>query len=283
MSTQSLDGRVAIITGSSRGIGRALALRLADEGAAIVVTGKSEQGTDRLPGSIYTVAEEIRERGGVALPVRLDVRESEQVAAMVERTIAELGRVDILVNNAGALWWEPVLQTPPNRFDLMWQVNVRGAYLCSYHALPHMVSQNYGHIVMCSPPLVTSVSPGRVLYETTKMGMTRLALGIADEHRQDNVAANSLWPATLIESFATINWPAEIMGGGPEQWRSPEVLCDALVQVVTSDPSELTGRDLTDEEILRERGWNESELDRYWVAGERPAHPVWIDGRAHTA
>jgi len=149
MSAQRpLDGRVAVVTGSSRGIGRAMALRLAREGAAVVITGKSESGTEQLPGSIHTVAAEVAAAGGSALAVRLDVRHEDEVAAMVEATVEHFGRLDILINNAGALWWQPILQTPPKRYDLMWEINVRAAYLCAYYALPHMVRNRWGHVAL---------------------------------------------------------------------------------------------------------------------------------------
>jgi citronellol/citronellal dehydrogenase len=269
-----LDGRVAVVTGSSRGIGRVMALRLAAEGAAVVVTGKSEQPTEKLPGSIHTVVEEIAAAGGRAIAVRLDVRKEEEVATMVRRTLDELGSLDILVNNAGALWWKPVLETPLKRYDLMWEVNVRGSFICAQQALPHMIRNGFGHIVMCSPPIGAEPNPGYVAYMTTKMGMTRLAIGIAAEHERDNVACNSLWPVTLIESLATINYGV----GDRSMWRSPEILADALAEIVSSDPRQLSGRQLLDEPFLRERGWTQERLDAYWLEGP-PKDPVYIDGR----
>jgi citronellol/citronellal dehydrogenase len=263
-----------VVTGSSRGIGRVMALGLAAEGAAVVVTGKSEQSTEKLPGSIHSVAEEITAAGGRAIAVRLDVRREDEVAAMVERAVDELGSLDILVNNAGALWWKPVLETPLKRYDLMWEVNVRGAFACAQHALPHMIRSGFGHIVMCSPPIGTEANPGYVAYMTTKMGMTRLAIGIAAEHHDDNVACNSLWPVTLIESLATINYGV----GDRSIWRSPEILSDALIEIVSSEPRRLTGRQLLDEPFLRERGWTQERLDAYWLDGP-PQDPVYIDGR----
>jgi citronellol/citronellal dehydrogenase len=273
-SSLPLGGRVAVVTGSSRGIGRIMALRLAAEGAAVVVTGKSEQSSEKLPGSIHTVAEEIIAAGGRAIAARLDVRKEEDVAAMVQRTIDELGSLDILVNNAGALWWKPVLETPSKRYDLMWEVNVRGAFICAQQALPHMIRNGFGHIVMCSPPIGTEPNPGYVAYMTTKMGMTRLAIGIAAEHADDNIACNSLWPVTLIESLATINYSV----GDRSIWRSPDILSDALVEMVSTEPRQLTGRQLLDEPFLRERGWTQERLDAYWLEGP-PAQPVYIDGR----
>jgi citronellol/citronellal dehydrogenase len=274
-----LEGRVAVVTGSSRGIGRAMVLRLAREGASVVVTGKSEEPTDKLPGSIHTVVKEIEDAGGTALAVRVDVRHDDDVENMVKQTVDRFGRLDILVNNAGALWWQPVLQTPPKRYDLMWQINVRAAYLCAYYALPHMVKQQWGHIVNCSPPITDGASPGHVAYMTTKMGMTRLAIGIAAEHERDGIACNALWPVTMIESLATINWQM----GDRSQWRSPEILCDALMEIVGTEPPSLTGQEILDEPFLRERGWTDSQIDAYWLEGKPPEHPVFIDGRTGAA
>jgi citronellol/citronellal dehydrogenase len=275
-ASRPLEQRVAIVTGSSRGIGRAMALRLASEGASVVITGKSETGTDKLPGSIHTVVAEIEAAGGAALAVRVDVRHEDEVKAMVDATIEHFGRLDILVNNAGALWWQPVLDTPPKRYDLMWEINVRAAYLCSYYALPHMVERHWGHIIMCSPPISTTPSPGHVAYMTTKMGMTRMAIGIAAELASDGVACNSLWPVTIIESLASINWDL----GDRSQWRSPEILCDAMMEIVGTAPPTLTGQQILDEPFLRERGWTDERLDAYWLEGKPPEHPVYIDGRS---
>jgi citronellol/citronellal dehydrogenase len=275
-ASRPLEQRVAIVTGSSRGIGRAMALRLASEGASVVITGKSETGTDKLPGSIHTVASEIEAAGGTALALRVDVRHDDEVKAMVDATVERFGRIDILVNNAGALWWQPVLETPPKRYDLMWEINVRAAYLCSYYALPHMVERHWGHIIMCSPPISTTPSPGHVAYMTTKMGMTRMAIGIAAEQESDGIACNSLWPVTIIESLASINWGL----GDRSQWRSPEILCDAMMEIVETEPPTLTGQQLLDEPFLRERGWTDERLDAYWLEGKPPEHPVYIDGRS---
>ena len=273
-----LNGRVAIVTGSSRGIGRELVLRLAGEGARVVVSGKSENAQEALPGTIHSVAEEVEALGGQALAVRCDVREESQVANVVEATVQHFGRLDIVINNAGALWWEPVLQTPVKRYDLMWQINVRAAFLTSYYALPHLVRNGWGHIIMNSPALSTTGHPGKAAYMTTKHGMTAVALGVAAEHMDDNVAANAIWPATPIDSAATRNWGSDKMGT-PEQWRTPEIYVDAVMQVLTSEPRTFTGRAVTDEQVLRERGWSAERLDSYWVGGQAPADPIWIDDR----
>ena len=282
MVSESLEGRVAVITGSSRGIGREFALRLAQEGARVVITGKSEAGTTELPGSIYTVADEIKALGGCAMPLRVNVREESDIVSMVERTVDEFGGLDILINNAGALWWEPVLDTPPKRVALMYEVNLRASYLASYYTLPHMVAGGWGHIVMNSPPISAQPTPGHAMYYCMKMGMTRLAIGIASEHQAHNVAADSLWPATPIESYATRNWSTGKMGR-PDQWRSPAIMCDALMEVLHSKPCELSGRQLIDEAFLRERGWTAEQIDSYWLSGAAPADPMWIDERSYPA
>lgn len=268
-----LAGRVAIITGASRGIGRELALRLAQEGADIVVAAKSEQSTEKLPGSIYETAEAVRALGQRALPVKVDVRNEAEIAAMVEQAAAEFGRIDILINNAGALWWKPVLETPAKRFDLLMSINVRAAYLCSYYALPYMQRQRWGHIITMAPPITTEANPGMVAYMISKMGMARVAIGIAEEHRGDNIASNSLWPVTPIETLAVINNQL----GERAQWRTPEILCDATMAILSQEPSACTGRQLLDEEILREAGV--TDFDRYWCEGRPPESPIYIDGR----
>ncbi|WP_328609191.1 SDR family oxidoreductase [Amycolatopsis sp. NBC_00345] len=279
--TGKLAGRVAVVTGGSRGIGRALVLALAAAGADVVVAGKSETEDPRLPGTIHEVAAEARAFGVRALAIRTDVRAETDVRHLVDRTVGELGRVDIAVSNAGALWWERLVDTPPRRYDLMWQVNVRGTYLLAYYALPHLVRQRWGHILTNSPAISDAPTPGMAAYMTTKMGMTRLALGIAEEHRADNIAANALWPAAPIDTAATRNWGRGKMGD-PGQWRRPQIYVDAAMEILTGEPGECTGRMLTDEEVLAERGWTERDLDAYWVTGERPRDPLWIDGRATT-
>lgn len=268
-----LDGRVAIITGASRGIGKALALRLAEEGADIVVAAKSERSRDRLPGTIYDTADGVRARGRRALAIKVDVREEEEIARMVEQTMAEFGRIDILINNAGALWWKPLLDTPAKRFDLVMNVNVRAAYLCAYYALPHMQRQRWGHIISMAPAISTHANPSMVAYMISKMGMARLAIGIAEEHRADNIAANALWPVTPIETAAVINTGF----GDRSVWRTPEIMCDAVMAILSQEPSQCTGRQLTDEEILREAGV--TDFDKYWCEGQPPEHPIYIDGR----
>jgi citronellol/citronellal dehydrogenase len=268
-----LHGRVAVVTGGSRGIGKALAIRLAREGADITVAAKSEESTERLPGSIHETADAIRALGRRALPIATDVRDEDAIRNMIERTIAEFGRLDILVNNAGVIWGRPILETPPKRFDLMMDVNVRAAYVACYYALPQMVKQQWGHVLNMCPRYSDEPSPGRVAYMISKLGMTRIAMGLAAEHRQDNIAGNSLWPRTLIESQASINWKM----ADRSQWRTPEIVCDASLAILAGEPRNSTGRQWIDEEALSELAGIRS-FDGYWCEGKAPANPIYIDG-----
>ncbi|MCA9716317.1 MAG: SDR family oxidoreductase [Myxococcales bacterium] len=253
MTAGRLQDKVVIITGASRGIGRCMALTFAREGARIVVAAKTVNARPELPGTIHTVAEEIRRAGGDALPVRVDVRSEDDVRAMVDKTLQRFGRIDALINNAGALWWQDVLDTPLKRFDLMHGVNARAAFLCAQAALPAMIEGGGGHILVCSPPVQLEGLGGKTGYMMSKLGMTLLAHGLAEEVRAQRVSVNALWPVTLVESLATINFKI----GGPEVWRKPEILADAALEILTTPPPALTGRALLDEDFLRERGWTD--------------------------
>lgn len=247
---EKLEGKVAIVTGASRGIGKKIAIELAKRGVKVCVAAKSEQGTEKLPGSIYETVEEIKKLGGEAIAVKTDVRFEDQIKNMVEKTVEAFGTVHILVNNAGALWLQPLTETPPKRFDLVLQVNVRAAYIACYYTLPYMIKQRWGHIVNMSPPINLSVLPGKVGYLISKFGMTMLTIGLAGEVKDYNIAVNSLWPATAIESQATINFQL----GDPTMWRKPDIVSDALIAIVSKKPSKRTGMALIDEDVLREEG-----------------------------
>ncbi|MFQ3611086.1 MAG: NAD(P)-dependent oxidoreductase [Fimbriimonadales bacterium] len=270
MQAQELSGRVAIITGASRGIGRAIALRLAREGVAVVIAAKTAEPDPRLPGTIYTVAEEVEALGGRALPIQVDVRDDNAIQQMVEQTLQTFGRVDILVNNAGALWWYPVLETPMKRYDLVMGVNLRASFACSHAVLPHMIEQGWGHILMMSPPVDLKVLPGKVAYMISKFGMTMLALGLAEEVRQQNVAVNALWPRTLIESQATIAWGL----GTPSQWRKADIMADAVYEIVRREPATYTGQALIDEDVLRAAGVTDFSIYNCTPDGE-PMEIIW--------
>lgn len=242
-----LSGRVAIVTGASRGIGKAVALRLAEAGAAICVAAKSTRSREALPGTIFDTRDAIEAAGGRAIAVRTDVRKVADLEAMVRATEEAFGKVDILVNNAGALWWKDVRDTPPRRFDMMMEVNARAAFVTSHLVLPGMIERRWGHIVMMSPPIDVARVPHKTGYLISKLGMTLVAHGLAGEVGDDNVACNALWPATLIESQATINFQI----GGPRQWRKADIVADATLAICSFEPAELTGNALIDEEALR--------------------------------
>jgi citronellol/citronellal dehydrogenase len=266
----SLSGRVAVITGSSRGIGRALALGLARAGCNIVVAAKSTESTEKLPGSIFTVAKEVEALGVHALPVATDVRDADQIDSLAARAAERFGRIDILINNAGALWWQPLLQTPAKRFDLVMGVNARAACLCCRAVLPHMIAGGSGHIINMSPPIDLAMVPGRIAYSISKLGMTLLTHGLAEEVRAHNIAVNSLWPVTIIESQASINWGL----GTPEMWRKPDILVDCVLRLVQKTPAELTGQALLDEDFLRSEGV--TDFSQYsFVPGAKPARLSW--------
>jgi citronellol/citronellal dehydrogenase len=269
----SLKGKVGIITGASRGIGRALALGLAREGCAVAIAAKSTESTEKLPGSIFTVAQEVEALGGQALPLAVDVRDADAIEAMAARTLERFGRIDILVNNAGALWWKPILETPAKRFDLVLGVNARAAFLCSRAVLPSMISRGSGHIISMSPPLDQNIGPGRIAYAISKLGMTLLTHALAEEVRPHNIAVNSLWPVTIIESQASIGWGL----GTPAIWRKPDIIVDCVLRLVRKDPAMLTGQALLDEDFLRSEGV--TDFSGYaCVPGTNPPRISWATG-----
>lgn len=245
-----LDGKVAFITGSSRGIGKEIALRLAGEGAKIVVTGKTAEPHPELPGTIHETVEEIESLGGEALAIQLDVRFDDQIEAAFEETVERFGSLDILINNAGAIQLQGVEKMPPKRFDLVMGVNARAAYACSHFALPYMIERGWGHILMASPPFKLDKAPGKTAYALSKLGMTFVAQSLAEEVRQHNIGVNAFWPVTAIESQATRHFKM----GTEETWRTPEILCDTVLAIVTKEPSTCTGNAFYDEEVLRNEG-----------------------------
>jgi citronellol/citronellal dehydrogenase len=269
-----LKGRVAVITGASRGIGRALALGLAKEGCHVVIAAKSTESTEKLPGSIFSVAAEVEALGGQALPLAVDVRDADAIASMAARTQERFGRIDVLLNNAGALWWRPLLETPAKRFDLVMGVNARAAFLCCQAVLPAMISSRFGHVINMSPPMDLSLVPGRIAYAISKLGMTLLTLGLAEEMRPHNIGVNSLWPVTIIESQASIGWGL----GTAEQWRKPDILVDCVLRLVQKEPLEVTGQALLDEDFLRGEGV--TDFSGYaCVPGTHPPRLTWAQAR----
>lgn len=263
-----LKDRVVFITGASRGIGRAVALACAREGANIVIAAKTDVETNpRLPGTIHSVASEIEALGRRALPIKLDVRDGDACEAAVTQAIKHFGRLDVLVNNAGALWWADVTGTPLKKFDLVMGINVRATFALSHAALPQMIEQKWGHIVTMSPPVDATACAHHGAYAVSKFGMTMIALAIAEEAKAHNVTANALWPATAVESYATINFGM----GGPEVWRKADILADATLALITKEPSARPGRAWIDEDVLRADGV--TDFSKYQCApGHEPPH-----------
>jgi len=245
-----LANRVAFITGASRGVGLNLAQALAREGCDIVIAAKTVEADPRLPGTIHEAARSVEALGRRALAVQLDVRDDSAVERAVGSALDHFGRVDLLINNAGALHWRPMTETPLKRYDLVNGVNARGAFACTYHVLPAMIAQGYGHILMMSPPVDVDGAGSKIAYAISKFGMTLIAHGLADEVREHNVASNALWPVTLIESYATINFGL----GGPELWRKADILSDAAIRIFEKEPRSFTGHALLDEDFLRAEG-----------------------------
>ena len=204
----SLQGRVAIVTGASRGIGRECALALARRGCHIVIAAKSTEPQPTLPGSIYTVAAEVEALGVQALPCVVDLRDEASSQACVDATVARFGRVDVLINNASALWWQDIVDTPLKKYDLITSINARGSFAITQACMPHMLASGFGRVITMSPPIVTDMRAyaGKTAYYMSKFGMTMVALGAAAEGEGKGVTGNSLWPATVIESLASLNF-----------------------------------------------------------------------------
>ena len=246
----NLKGKVALITGASRGIGLSIAVRLAREGVHIGAAAKTMEPHPKLPGTLHDTVAACEAVGGQAIAIQMDVRNEAEVRAGVEATVERFGRLDIAIHNAGALWWKPITETPINKFDLVMEVNARGAYALAYHAIPHLKRAGGGHFLVMSPPTDLSALRGKVAYLISKFGMTMVALGMAREHKADNIAANALWPETAVETAATINFGL----GGPSMWYKPEIVADATYEVVRRDPAERSGKALLVLEVLREAG-----------------------------
>lgn len=263
-----LQDRVVFISGASRGIGRAIALACAREGANLVIAAKTEVAENpRLPGSIHDVAAEIQALGRRALAVKLDVRDETACEAAVSKALEHFGHIDALINNAGALWWADVAETPVKKFDLIMGINVRASFVLAHAVLPGMMRRHYGHIVMMSPPVDPSAVAHHGAYAVSKFGMTMIAQAISEEAKGYNVTAHALWPATAIESYATMNFGL----GGPEVWRKADILADATVALLSREPSERPGKAWIDETLLREEGV--TDFSKYQcVEGAEPPH-----------
>ncbi len=256
-----LAGKTLFITGASRGIGLAIGLRAARDGANVVIAAKTAEPHPKLPGTIHTAAAEIEKAGGRALPCVVDVRYEEQVLAAVDGAVTVFGGIDILVNNASAISLTGTLATPMKRFDLMHQINTRGTFLCSQACLPHLLKAKNPHILNLSPPLDFQEKwfAPHVAYTMAKFGMSLCVLGMAGEFRSAGVAVNALWPRTVIATAAVQN----LLGGDAtvRGSRSPDIMADAAHAILTRPSRECTGNFFVDDDVMRSAGV--TDLSRY--------------------
>jgi len=261
-----LHGKTLFITGGSRGIGLAIALRAARDGANVAVAAKTTEPHPKLPGTIHTAAADIEAAGGRALPLAVDIRDEAQVDAAVLRTLETFGGLDILVNNASAISLTDTLNTPMKRYDLMHDVNARGTFLCTQKCVPHLARAANPHVLMISPPL--SMDPRwfapHVAYTIAKYGMSLCVLGMAEEFRVAGIAVNALWPRTIIAT-AALQAIATIDDAAKRRTRTPAIVADAAHAVLTRRAREFTGNFVLDEDVLRAAGV--TDFARYRQAG----------------
>lgn len=248
------NGKTVFITGASRGIGKAIGLRLAQEGANIVIAAKTATAHPKLPGTIYTAAEEMEAAGGQALPVVVDIRDEALVQQAVDQAVERFGGIDILINNASAINLSNTKDLPMKRYDLMHHVNTRGTFLTTKLCLPHLKQSDHAHVLNLSPPL--NLDPkwfkDHVAYTIAKYGMSLCVLGHAEEFKPHNIGVNALWPRTTIDTAAVRN----LLGGQAlaEQSRKPSILSDAAYYILSRQPNQCTGNFFLDDEVLAEEG-----------------------------
>lgn len=259
----SFKNKTIFITGASRGIGKAMALKLAAEGAQIVIGAKSVEEDPRLGGTIYSAAQEVEAAGGKGLAIQLDIRYEDQIQAAMEKAAAHFGGIDVVINNASAIQLTPTDKTESKRFDLMHDINVRGTFLMVKHALPFLRKGNNPHILTLSPPI--NLDPkwlaGHVAYTVSKYSMSMMALGWAAEFKADGIASNALWPRTTIDTAAVRN----LLGGQAlaNMSRTPDIIADAAHYILSQPAAECTGNTFIDEEVLAKAGI--TDLEKYSV------------------
>jgi citronellol/citronellal dehydrogenase len=257
----NLQGKTLFITGASRGIGKAIALRAARDGANIVIAAKTAETNPKLPGTIYSAAEEIEKAGGKALPCVVDIRFEDQIHAAVAQAAEKFGGIDILVNNASAISLTGTLETPLKRFDLMHGINTRGTFACSQACLPYLKKSSNPHILNNSPPLNMEARwfGPHVAYTMAKFGMSMCVLGMAEEFKDEGIAVNALWPRTVIATAAVQN----LLGGDDtiKGSRKPEIMADAAHAILTRPSRSFTGNFCIDEDVLRAAGV--TDFDKY--------------------
>ncbi len=269
-----LKGKTIFISGASRGIGLAIVKRAAADGANVAIAAKTAEPNPKLPGTIYTAAQEIEAAGGKALPIQCDIRDEAQVVAAAKQTADHFGGIDILINNASAINLTPTEATPMKRFDLMFGVNVRGTFLCTQACLPYLKNsaerRRNPHVLTLSPPLNMDARwfAPHVAYTMSKYGMSMCVLGHAEEFRPYGIAVNALWPRTVIQTAALQMIP----GVKPEHCRQPAIMADAAYAILTRDAATTTGNFFIDEEVLKQAGV--TDFDKYSVVpGSRQLLP----------
>ncbi len=278
MTTPTLKNKTLFISGASRGIGLAMALRAARDGANIAIVAKTTEPHPKLPGTIFTAAKEIEAAGGQALPIMCDIRFEEQVVAAVNQTVAKFGGIDICNNNASAISLTGTLETPMKKYDLMNGINARGTFLCSQATLPHLLKAKNPHILNISPPL--NMKPhwfaGHVAYTMAKYGMSMCVLGMAEEFKAQGIGVNALWPRTVIATSAVMN----LLGGETviAASRKPEIIADAAHIILTREGKSFSGNFCIDEEVLLANGMSIAELSKYLMTpGTDPLPDYFLD------
>ena len=255
--------KTAFITGATRGIGKAIALKLAQQGANIIIAAKSVEENNKLGGTIFTAAKEIEEAGGKALPIQVDIRFEEQIKQAVEKAAATFGGIDIVVNNASAIQLTNTLNTESKKFDLMHNINVRGTFFVTHHCLPYLQKSNHAHILTLSPPINLDVKwlAPHIAYTMSKYNMTMMAMAWANEFKEKKIASNSLWPKTTIDTAAVRN----LLGGDAlaKMSRTTEIIADAAYYILSKNNLEYTGNSFVDEDVLIKEGIN--NFDKYSV------------------
>ena len=273
----ALDNRTVVMSGGSRGIGLAIAKKAAAEGANVAIIAKTDQPHPKLEGTIHTAAAEIEETGGQALPILGDVRDEASVQEAVEKTVARFGGIDIVVNNASAINLAPMRDLEVKRLDLMLDINLRGTFVLTRAALPHLRESDHAHVLSLSPPI--SADPkwlrGHSAYTVAKYGMTMVTLGVAADEAEAGIGANTLWPRTLIATAAVQN----LLGGeeAMRRARTPEIYADSALAILRRDPRECTGHSFIDDEVLAEEGI--TDLSKYSAVADADLQlDLFLDG-----
>jgi len=267
----ALIGKTIFITGASRGIGRAMALRFAREGANLVIAAKTKEQHPKLPGTILSVAEEVESLGGRVLPLQLDVRDADKIEIAFQQAADHFGGIDVLINNASAISLTPTVDTSVKKFDLLFAVNVRATFLCSRTAIPYLVKAENPHILNMAPPLIMKAKwfKNHIAYSMSKYGMSMCTLGMAEEFKAHGIAVNSLWPRTTIATTAIeVHFPSDIYNAS----RKPEIVADAAFAIITQNSRSTTGNFFVDEQVLRNQGVKDFE-----VYALNPGKPLFTD------